>query len=378
MFKSIAKNPKSLTVLVTGGAGYIGSHTSVKLLEKGYKIVVLDDFSNSSIGVINRIRSLTADSLKQDMDERLFLIEGSILDKTLLEKLFSDYAIDAIIHFAALKAVGESVTNPFAYYRTNVMGTLILNEVAREHGVKNIVYSSSATVYGDPVEIPVTERSEKRPATNPYGQTKAMTEQILSDFFRADPDYSIVLLRYFNPIGAHKSGLIGEQPQGIPNNLLPYIAKVAAGKLDYVRIYGNDYPTSDGTGVRDYIHVEDLAAAHVAALDWIAGRVGTGNVEDRYSIAGHTDENGMRHGVGVFNLGTGQGYSVLEVIHSFEKACGHEIPYRIEPRREGDVACIFANCDKAATELGWKALYDIDRMCTDIWRWQTMNPNGYK
>ena len=266
---------------------------------------------------------------------------------------------------------------PLEYYLNNIGGTLVLADVARQHGCKNIVFSSSATVYGDPDAVPITEQAAKHEATNPYGQTKSMLERILSDLYVGDPEWNVVLLRYFNPIGAHESGLIGEDPRGIPNNLVPYVAKVAVGKLPEVGVFGDDYPTPDGTGVRDYIHVVDLARGHVAALDWMAGRTGTGQATDPYSIPGPEGPNGERHGVGVFNLGTGTGSSVLDVIHAFERACGKDIPYAVKPRRAGDIAENYASCEKAAQELGWVAQYDLDRMCQDSWRWQSHNPDGY-
>ena len=266
---------------------------------------------------------------------------------------------------------------PLEYYWNNIAGTLVLCEVARKHGCKNFVFSSSATVYGDPEFIPITEDCPKHQATNPYGQTKSMLEQILTDLYIGDNEWNIVLLRYFNPIGAHESGLIGEDPKGIPNNLLPYVAQVATGKLERVGVFGDDYPTPDGTGVRDYIHVVDLARGHAKALEWMGGKVGTGRAIGLGSIEGEPDADGTRHGVGIFNLGTGKGTSVLEVIHAFEKACGKRLPYEIKPRRAGDIAENYAACKKAEDELGWTALYDLDRMCADSWRWQSSNPNGY-
>ena len=273
--------------------------------------------------------------------------------------------------------MGESVAKPLEYYWNNVAGTLVLCDVARAHGVKNIVFSSSATVYGEPEFIPITESCPKHDATNPYGWTKSMLEQVLSDLYVGDNEWNVVLLRYFNPIGAHESGLIGEDPKGIPNNLLPYVAQVAVGKLACVGVFGDDYPTPDGTGVRDYIHVVDLARGHVAALDWMGGKVGTGKAIGLGSIEGEPAADGTRRGVGIFNLGTGKGSSVLDVIRAFERACGHEIPYEIKPRRAGDVAENYAACDKARDELGWTAEYDLDRMCADSWRWQSTNPDGY-
>ncbi len=375
--KTLAKPPAETTILVTGGAGFIGSHTVVELLNAGYRVVVLDDLSNSNEESLNRVRQICGLSAEDSEADRLQFVEASILDETALERMFAQHDIDGIIHFAGFKAVGESVEKPLEYYWNNVGGTLVLADVARRHGVKSIVFSSSATVYGDPDEVPITEMAEKHEATNPYGQTKSMLERILSDLYVGDPEWNVVLLRYFNPIGAHESGLIGEDPKGIPNNLLPYVAQVAVGKLPEVGVFGDDYPTPDGTGVRDYIHVVDLARGHVAALDWMAGRVGTGEASDPYSMTGEPAADGSRRGVGVFNLGTGCGSSVLDVIHAFERACGKTIPYAVKPRRAGDIAENYAACDKARTELGWEAQFDLDRMCADSWRWQSTNPNGY-
>lgn len=377
--RTLAKTPSETTILVTGGAGFIGSHTVVELLNAGYNVVVLDDLSNSSVESLARVRQicgLPAEGTGSEAD-RLRFVKASILDEVALEDVFTRFAIDGIIHFAGFKAVGESVEKPWEYYWNNVGGTLVLTNVARRHGVKSIVFSSSATVYGDPDQVPITEKAEKHDATNPYGQTKSMLERILSDLYVGDPEWNVVLLRYFNPIGAHESGLIGEDPKGIPNNLVPYVAKVAVGKLPELGVFGDDYPTPDGTGVRDYIHVVDLARGHVAAIDWMAGRVGTGTADDPYSIVGEPAADGSRTGVGVFNLGTGRGSSVLDVVHAFERACGKPIPYAIKPRRAGDIAENYAACDKAARELGWVAEYDLDRMCQDSWRWQSNNPNGY-
>lgn len=408
--KSLAKDAKDLTILVTGGAGFIGSHTVVELLDAGFNVVIVDDLSNSSPEAVKRVaricdlrasgeRSITVDGFNLQIEEftrkedesadmkgvfvpALAFVEASILDRDILEAIFSTYDIDAIIHFAGFKAVGESVEKPWEYYWNNIAGTLVLTDVAREHDVKNIVFSSSATVYGDAETVPMTEDSPKLNATNPYGQTKSMLEQILSDLYVGDNEWNIALLRYFNPIGAHISGTIGEDPLGIPNNLVPYVAQVAVGKLNEVGVFGDDYPTPDGTGVRDYIHVVDLARGHVAALDWLGGKVGSNPAElreglDWGSMAGDSDADGSRHGVGIFNLGTGTGSSVLDVIHSFEKASGKDIPYAIKPRRAGDIATSYASCDKAAKELGWVAEYDLDRMCEDSWRWQSQNPDGY-
>ncbi|WP_251178317.1 UDP-glucose 4-epimerase GalE [Adlercreutzia agrestimuris] len=371
---TLAKSPQQTTILVTGGAGFIGSHTVVELLKGGYNVVIVDDLSNSSPVAVDRIRTIAG--IDAD-DPQLVFYEASILDRDALDQIFSAHDVDAMIHFAGYKAVGESVQKPLEYYWNNIAGTLVLCDVARDHGVKNIVFSSSATVYGEPEFIPITESCPKHDATNPYGWTKSMLEQILSDLYVGDNEWNIVLLRYFNPIGAHESGLIGEDPKGIPNNLLPYVAQVAVGKLEQVGVFGDDYPTPDGTGVRDYIHVVDLARGHAAALDWMAGRVGTGEALGLGSVAGAPDADGQRHGVGIFNLGTGTGSSVLDVIKAFERACGHPIPYQIKPRRAGDVAENYAACDKAREELGWVAEYDLERMCEDSWRWQSQNPDGY-
>ena len=366
-----ASNQK--TILVTGGAGFIGSHTVVELLQQDYNVVIVDDLSNSSPIAIDRIRQIVG---SQRADNLVFY-QINVLNAEALGKVFEDHDIFAIIHFAGFKAVGESTQKPLEYYWNNVTGLMTTANVARAHGVKRIIFSSSATVYGEPAFIPITEDCPMAKTTNPYGETKAMCERILTDLFRADDEYSVVLLRYFNPIGAHESGLIGEDPAGIPNNLLPYVSQVAVGKLKEIHVFGNDYPTPDGTGVRDYIHVVDLARGHVAALRWLEGTVGTGTVEDAASLVGPTDEEGLRHGVAVFNLGTGTGTSVLQIIHAFEEACGHELPYVIDPRRPGDIAENYAACDKARTEMGWVAEYDIKRMCEDSWRWQSKNPNGY-
>lgn len=371
--KSLAAPHSGLTILVTGGAGFIGSHTCVELLEQGYNVVIVDDLSNSSPVAVDRIREITG-----VMDDRLVFVEANILDRAALEDIFSTYPIDAIIHFAGFKAVGESTQKPLEYYWNNVAGSLVLFDVAREHNVKNIIFSSSATVYGEPEMIPITEACPKHEATNPYGETKSMLERILTDLYKADDEYNVVLLRYFNPIGAHKSGRIGEDPKDIPNNLLPYVSQVAVGKLACIQVFGDDYPTPDGTGVRDYIHVVDLARGHVQALEYMGGKVGTGEPFGLGSIKGEQASDGTRSGVAIFNLGTGTGSSVLDVIHAFEKACGKELPYKICPRRPGDIATNYASCDKAKTELDWVAQYDLARMCEDAWRWQSNNPNGYE
>ncbi len=371
--KNLAIAHNDLTILVTGGAGFIGSHTCIELLEQGYNVVIVDNLSNSSKIAVDRIRELSDASNNQ-----LVFYELDILDREGLEKVFSQHAVDAIIHFAGFKAVGESTKKPLEYYWNNVAGSLVLFDVARAHGVKNVIFSSSATVYGDPEIIPITEACPLHEATNPYGETKAMLERILTDFYRADGEWNIVILRYFNPIGAHVSGRIGEDPKDIPNNLLPYVAQVAVGKLERIGVFGNDYPTPDGTGVRDYIHVVDLARGHVKALDWMGGKIGSGKAIGLGSIKGTPQENGTRAGVGIFNLGTGTGSSVLEVIAAFEKACGKTLPFEIQERRPGDIATNYAACDKAKEELEWVAEYDLARMCADSWRWQSQNPNGYE
>ena len=336
-----------MTILVTGGAGFIASHTNIELLNAGYDVIVMDNLCNSSKESVARVEQITGKKVK--------FYEADMRNVEDLEKIFSENVIDVIIHFAGLKAVGESCVKPFEYYENNISGTLNIISMMRKYNVKKMVFSSSATVYGDPEVIPITEECKVGGVTNPYGQTKLMLEQILTDIQKADPDFDIALLRYFNPIGAHESGLIGEAPNGIPNNLLPYVAKVAAGVLDRVNVFGDDYDTPDGTGVRDYIHVVDLAKGPVCAVKKL-----------------------LEHpGLVIYNLGTGVGYSVLDIIHNFEKACGKKIPYVIAPRRPGDIATCYSDPSKAERELGWKAQYGIDRMCEDAWRWQTMNPNGY-
>ena len=337
-----------MAILVTGGAGYIGSHTVVELQSAGYDVVVVDNLCNSSEKALDRVSKITGKPVK--------FYKADILDRDAMNEVFDKEEIDSCIHFAGLKAVGESVAKPWEYYENNIAGTLTLVDVMRKHNVKNIIFSSSATVYGDPAIIPITEECPKGQCTNPYGWTKSMLEQILTDIQKADPEWNVVLLRYFNPIGAHESGLMGEDPKGIPNNLLPYIAQVAIGKLECLGVFGDDYDTPDGTGVRDYIHVVDLAIGHVKALKKIQ----------------------EKSGVSIYNLGTGVGYSVLDVLHAFEKACGKEIPYQIKPRRAGDIATCYCNAEKAKNELGWVAERGIDKMCEDSWRWQTMNPNGYE
>ena len=336
-----------MTILVTGGAGYIGSHTCVELLNAGYDVVIIDNLYNSNQKAVDRIEEITGKKVKFYPDD--------MMNRAAVKRVFDENKIDAVIHFAGLKAVGESVHKPIEYYRTNIGSTLNLTDEMRAHGCKNIIFSSSATVYGDPAEIPITENCPKGTCTNPYGWTKWMQEQILTDIHTADPEWNVILLRYFNPIGAHKSGLIGEDPKGIPNNLLPYVAQVAIGKLPEINVFGNDYDTPDGTGVRDYIHVVDLARGHVKAIERFA----------------------KKDGVFVCNLGTGHGYSVLDVIHAFEKACGKELPYVIRERRPGDIATCYSSPAKAEKELGWTAEYDLEDMCRDSWNWQQKNPNGY-
>ncbi len=336
-----------MAILVTGGAGYIGSHTCVELLNSGYEVVVMDNLYNASEKALERVEQITG--------KKLIFYKVDMLDKDAMNEIFEKESIDSVIHFAGYKAVGESVQKPLEYYHNNITGTLNLCDVMRHHGVKKLIFSSSATVYGDPAFVPITEECPKGKITNPYGQTKGMLEQILTDLHVSDPEWNIVLLRYFNPIGAHKSGLIGEDPKGIPNNLLPYIAQVAVGKLQKLGVFGDDYNTPDGTGVRDYIHVVDLARGHVKAVQKLEAAPE----------------------VRIYNLGTGHGYSVLQVLHAFEKACGKTLPYEIKPRRAGDIATCYCAPEKAKQELGWVAEYGIDEMCADSWRWQSMNPNGY-
>ena len=336
-----------MKILVTVGAGFIGSHTVVELQEAGYDVVVMDNLSKSSEKSLERVQKITGKAVP--------FYKADILDREALEQIFSEQEIGAVIHFAGLKAVGESVEKPWEYYENNIAGTLTLVDVMRKHNVKNIIFSSSATVYGNPAFIPITEECPKGQCTNPYGWTKSMLEQILSDIQKADPEWNVILLRYFNPIGAHKSGTIGENPNGIPNNLMPYITQVAVGKRQELGVFGNDYNTHDGTGVRDYIHVVDLAQGHVKALKKI-------------------EENA---GLKIYNLGTGVGYSVLDVVKNFEDATGVKIPYSIKPRRAGDIDSCYADASLAKEELGWEAKYGIREMCEDSWRWQKNNPNGY-
>ena len=336
-----------MAVLVTGGCGFIGSHTCVELLNAGYEVVVLDNLSNSSEKSLERVEAITG--------KKTTFYKGDIRDREILQEIFDKETIDSCIHFAGLKAVGESVQKPWEYYNNNITGTLTLVDVMRKNGCKNIIFSSSSTVYGTPDHVPVTEETPKGTCTNPYGWTKWMLEQILSDLYTADNEWNVILLRYFNPIGAHKSGTMGEDPNGIPNNLMPYITQVAVGKLPELGVFGNDYDTPDGTGVRDYIHVVDLAAGHVKALKKIEEKAG----------------------LKVYNLGTGVGYSVLDIVKNFEEATGVKIPYSIKPRRSGDIAENYADATLAKEELGWVAENGIREMCEDSWRWQKNNPNGY-
>ncbi len=336
-----------MKILVTGGAGYIASHTNVLLLERGYEVVALDNLVNSCEESIKRVEELTGKKIK--------FYRGDCRDKEFLDRIFTENNIYAVIHFAGLKAVGESCAHPAMYYENNLMSNLALVDVMAKHNCKRLVFSSSATVYGTPEKLPLTEDMPTGEVTNPYGATKLMGERMLTDIQKADPEWHIMLLRYFNPVGAHASGRIGEDPKGIPNNLMPYISQVAVGKRECLSVFGDDYDTPDGTGVRDYIHVVDLAEAHIKALE---------HIED--------------YGVGIFNIGTGVGYSVLDMVKAFSKACGKEIPYKIVPRRPGDVAACYANGDKAEKELGFKAKLTLDDMCKDTWNWQSHNPSGYK
>ena len=337
-----------MTILVSGGSGYIGSHTCIELLNAGYDVVIADNLYNSKELVVDRIEEIAG--------KRPRFYNVDVCDKQAVNALFEKEKIDAVINFAGYKAVGESTQKPLEYYANNLDSTLVLCDVMRRHGCKKFVFSSSATVYGDPAFVPITEDCPLGVTTNPYGESKAMQERILKDLYLSDNEWHVMLLRYFNPIGAHESGLIGEDPKGIPNNLMPYVAQVASGKLEKVHVFGDDYNTPDGTGVRDYIHVVDLAKGHVAAIK------GMEKIE----------------GVGIYNLGTGTGYSVLEMIHAFEKACGKELPYVIDPRRPGDIAQCYADPAKAKNELGWKADKTLEDMCRDAWNWQSKNPNGYE
>ena len=337
-----------MKVLVTGGTGYIGSHICVELIQAGHEVIVIDDFSNSKPEVLGYIKDITGKEVK--------FYEFNILDEKKTEEVFKENDLDAVIHCAAFKAVGESVEKPIEYYTNNLTTTLIVAKMMKKYGVNNIVFSSSATVYGDPEVVPLTEDCKLGETTNPYGATKAMMERILTDVQHACTSMSVTLLRYFNPIGAHESGLLGEDPKGIPNNLMPYIMKVAAGELPCLGVFGDDYDTPDGTGVRDYIHVVDLAVGHVRAVEKLKEKAG----------------------VSVYNLGTGNGYSVLDMVKAFSKACGKEIPYQIKPRRAGDIATCYCDASKAKKELHWVAERDLNKMCEDSWRWQSMNPNGYE
>ncbi|MBE5744837.1 MAG: UDP-glucose 4-epimerase GalE [Clostridiales bacterium] len=334
------------TILVTGGCGFIGSHTVLELLNKGYETVVVDNFSNSSFESLKRVEKIT--------NKSVVFYEADIRDEEKMDEIFAAHKIDAVIHFAAYKAVGESCKLPLKYYENNISGTVGLLKIMAKYGVKKIIFSSSATVYGDPERLPLDENC-RLSTTNPYGSTKLMMEMIMQDVYKADNAWNIILLRYFNPVGAHESGLIGEDPKGIPNNLMPFVAQVASGKLPCINVFGDDYDTPDGTGVRDYIHVVDLALGHIAAI-----------------------ERCNDCGVHIYNLGTGKGYSVLEMIRAFEKACGKELPYKICARRPGDIAACYACPDKAKKELGWEAKFGIDEMCADQWRWQSGNPRGYE
>ncbi|WP_053360616.1 UDP-glucose 4-epimerase GalE [Bacillus sp. FJAT-27251] len=335
-----------MAILITGGAGYIGSHTCLELLNAGYEVVVLDNYSNSKPESLRRVKEITG--------KDLHFHEADLLDRPKVEEVFEKHQIEAVIHFAGLKAVGESVSIPLHYYHNNITGTLILCEAMMKHGVKNLVFSSSATVYGMPDQVPISEDFPLG-ATNPYGRTKLMIEEILRDLYTADNSWSIALLRYFNPVGAHESGRIGEDPNGIPNNLMPFITQVAVGRLQELQVFGNDYPTTDGTGVRDYIHVVDLALGHLKALEKVTSS----------------------KGVEAYNLGTGTGYSVLEMVSAFERASGRKVPYRIVDRRPGDVGICYADPANAKNKLGWEAKRGIEEMCRDSWRWQENNPNGY-
>ena len=335
-----------MTILVTGGAGFIGSHTCVELLQAGHRVIIVDNLSNSKEEAVRRIEQITG--------KQVAFYPDSLLDEQAVERIFTAHNIDAVIHFAGLKAVGESVQKPIEYYHNNLTGTLVLCAAMKRHNVKRFVFSSSATVYGEKSTPPLKEEMPAGSATNPYGWTKVMLEQILTDIHTADPEFSVILLRYFNPIGAHETGLLGEDPNGIPNNLLPYISQVAIGKLDHLNVYGDDYDTPDGTGIRDYIHVVDLARGHLKAVE----------------------KSAKDKGVFIYNLGTGKGYSVLEVLHAYEKACGKQLPYVIGPRRAGDLPVSFADASKAKRELGFEAGYGIDKMCEDSWNFIQKNPNG--
>lgn len=336
-----------MKVLVTGGMGYIGSHTCVQMIDAGMEPIILDNLCNAKEKVLDRIKMISGVAP--------VFYHGDVRDEALLDSIFAEHDIKAVIHFAGLKAVGESVAKPLEYYDNNVNGSLVLARSMRKAGVKNIIFSSSATVYGDPASVPITESFPTGATTNPYGRSKYMVEECLSDLFNADPSWSITLLRYFNPVGAHPSGLMGEDPQGIPNNLMPYIAQVAVGRREKLSVYGNDYPTPDGTGVRDYIHVMDLADGHLAALTHV----------------------GQKSGLHIYNLGTGKGSSVLDMVEAFSQACGKDVAYEVCPRRAGDIAECWASTEKAERELGWKATRSVKEMTEDTWRWQVANPQGY-
>lgn len=344
----ILKNDILMNILLTGGAGYIGSHTIIELDKAGHSVVVVDNLVNSKPEALNRVAKIIGKTVP--------FVEADIRDRQAMDKLFTDYKIDAVINFAGLKAVGESVAKPLEYYENNMNGLFVLVDVMRQHNCKNIIFSSSATVYGDPAIIPITEECPKGQCTNPYGWTKSMLEQVLTDVQKADPEWNVVLLRYFNPIGAHESGLIGENPNGIPNNLMPYITQTAIGMRKELGVFGDDYDTHDGTGVRDYIHVVDLASGHVCALKAIE----------------------EKKGLAIYNLGTGHGYSVLDVVKAFEKVNGLKVPYVIKPRRPGDIATCYCDPAKAKAELGWEAKFGIEEMCRDSWNFQKNNPNGYE
>lgn len=339
-----------MKILVTGGAGYIGSHTCVELLSRGFEVVILDNYCNSKPEVINRIREITGKTVA--------VYNVNVLDRKALDRIFTENDIEAVIHFMGLKAVGESVAQPLYYYQNNVTGTMVLCEAMNAAQVKNIVFSSSATIYGEQAPVPYVETMlpDISFVTNPYGRTKLVIEEMLRDVYRSDPEWNIAILRYFNPIGAHESGKIGEDPKGIPHNLMPYIAQVASGQRDVLSIFGDDYDTPDGTGIRDYIHVVDLAVGHVKALEWLR----------------------QGHGVDAINLGTGIGYSVLDVVKAFEAATGKHIPYQVLKRRSGDLPCYYADVRKAKRVLGWEAALSVEKMCEDTWRWQSQNPEGYK